>query len=159
MTLGLGGCGTGFSAQTNQVYQPGVGANARGDVDSLNTLLVANSDGTATLSASLHNNLDAEQSLSSVKVASLSGEELVVQSPKIMLPLPADGVETLGGPQSAGIFTVTKDAPAGAYVTVTYTFSDSPALTVQAPIVARSAEYASVSPGGAGEPDAEPAAE
>src|SRR4051794_15688522 len=55
--LSLGACGTGFSAQTNQVYQPAVGADARGDVDALNTLLVANPNGSATVSVGLQNNL------------------------------------------------------------------------------------------------------
>ena len=46
-TVALSACGTGFSAQTNKVYQPAVGANERGDVESHNTLLVSNGDGSA----------------------------------------------------------------------------------------------------------------
>src|SRR4051794_11198165 len=49
--LTLGACGTSFNAQTSKVYQASVGADHRGDLDVMNTLLVANEDGSATLSA------------------------------------------------------------------------------------------------------------
>ena len=51
--LTLGGCGTSFNAQTTHIYQPAVGANHHGEMDVLNTLLVANDDGSATLSAGI----------------------------------------------------------------------------------------------------------
>lgn len=142
--LALGGCGTGFSAQTNQVYQPAVGANARGDVDSMNTLLVGNSDGSATLSADLINNLDEEQQLSSVTVTTLDDKPLVVRSPKILLPLEPNKPAKLGGVKGSVVFVVTEGAEPGYYVKVTYTFTDSGPLTVEAPVVARTSEYDSV---------------
>jgi hypothetical protein len=51
----LSGCSdTSFDAQTNDVYDPGAGSNARGGgVDVLNALVVDNGDGTGTLSATL----------------------------------------------------------------------------------------------------------
>jgi hypothetical protein len=120
--LTLGACGTSFGAQTNQVYQPAVGANARGDVDSHNTQLVGNSDGSATLSAALVNNLDDDQTLTSIKV----------------------------GSAATSAYVVTEGADPGDNVMVTYTFSDSGPLTVTSPVVARAdhaAEYEDVAGG------------
>lgn len=144
MTLALGGCGTSFDAQTNQVYQPGVGANGRGDIDALHALVVANADGTATLSAALENNLDEEQSLSSVTVATLGGEELQVTGPDGELPLAPGQLTTLGGLDPAGVFIIDEDAVAGAYVEITFTFSDSAPMTLEAPVVTRTSEFAGV---------------
>lgn len=142
--LALTGCGTSFDAQTNQQYQPGEGANVKGDVDSMNTLLVTNPDGSATLSAALQNNLDEEQTLSSVTVTTLDDEELEVEAPDEQLPLKPGFLTTLGGSDPAGVFIVPEDAPDGLYVKVTLTFSDSPPVTVEAPVVPRTSEYATV---------------
>jgi hypothetical protein len=51
----ISGCAdTSFDAQTNAVYDTGVGASSRGHgVDVLNALIVDNGDGTGTLSATL----------------------------------------------------------------------------------------------------------
>lgn len=141
--LTLSACGTGFSAQTNQVYQPSVGANERGDVDSFNTLLVGNADGTATLSTALVNNLDDDQTLTSVSVTDGDGNELAVRSPRIALPLPSRVLTQTGG-DDAAVFTVAEGAEPGDYVEVTFTFSDSGPLRVDTPVVARTAEYDSV---------------
>lgn len=142
--LALGGCGTGFSAQTNQVYQPAVGANARGDVDVLNTLLVANADGSATISAGLQNNLDEADQLSSVSVTTLDDKPLDVRSPRILLPIEPDVLTTIGSVKESAVFLVEEGAEEGAYVKVTFTFSNSAPLTIEAPVVARTAEYDSV---------------
>jgi copper(I)-binding protein len=150
--LALGACGTGFNAQTNQVYQAGTGANHRGEMDVLNTLLVANDDGSATLSAGIVNNTKDEQRLVSVTATTLDDKPLTVASTKMILSLPADNLTTIGGIADAGGFAVLKDATAGAYVKVTLTFSDAAPVTIEAPVVARTAEYEKV--GGA--PKTEP---
>jgi hypothetical protein len=139
-TLTLGACGTSFGAQTNKVYQPAAGANARGDVESHNTLLVGNGDGSATLSAALLNNLDDEQTLTSVEVTTGDGDALTVRSPKIALPVTSGVLTPLGTAEDAA-FVVTEGAEPGDYVSVTYTFSDSGPLTVETPVVER-AEHA-----------------
>jgi hypothetical protein len=136
--LTLGGCGTSFDAQTNQVYQPAVGANHRGEVDVLNTLLVANPDQSATLSASLVNNATTQQTISSVEVSTLDGKQLQVRSTKALLPLPSGVLTRVGGGTDAGGFQVVAGATAGSYVEVTLTFSDSAPVTIEAPVVARS---------------------
>lgn len=146
-SLTLSACGTSFDAQTNKVYQPAVGANARGEVDVLGALLVANTDGSATVSASLVNNFQDEQQLSSVSAATLDGKPLAVKSLKTALPLASDQLTSLGGASDAGGFVVTSGAPAGQYVELTFTFSDTGPVTVEAPVVARTEEYANVAGG------------
>lgn len=135
--LTLSACGTGFDAQTNQVYQPAVGANARGDVEAHNTVLVGNGDGSATLSAGLINTLDDEQTITSVAVAGNDGEALTVRSPKTALALPGGVLTTIGGATANGVFVVAEGAEPGAYVDVTFTFSDARELTVETPVVSR----------------------
>jgi hypothetical protein len=143
----LSACGTSFGAQTNQVYQPGTGANERGDVDALHTLLVENPDGSATLSTSLLNRVD-DQTLTSVSVTDGDGAELEVRSPRIALPLPS-GVLVRTGDAASAAFVVAEGAEPGSYVEVTLTFSDSGPLTINTPVVARSAQYESVTSGSA----------
>jgi hypothetical protein len=141
--LTLAACGTSFGAQTNKVYQPAVGANERGEVESHNTQLVENGDGSATLSAGVSNTLDEEQTLLSVEVSDAEGQSLTVRAPKTALRLPPDELLTLGSEQS-GAYVVAEGAEPGDYVTVTMTFSESGPLTIQTPVMARgdySAEY------------------
>lgn len=141
--LALGACG--FDAQTNQQYQAAVGANLHGDVDVLNALLVANEDGSATVSAGFVNNTDSEQSLSSVSVTTMADEELAVRGLRAQLPLPEGKLATLGFNSDAGGFRVTEGAEPGYYVKVTFSFTDSAPVTIETPVVARTAAYDKVS--------------
>ncbi|WP_332641645.1 hypothetical protein [Aeromicrobium sp.] len=155
--LALSACG--FEAQTNQQYQAAVGANVFGDVDVLNALLVANEDGSATVSAGFVNKTGEEQRLASVTITTLAGEELVVRSPKLpALPIPVDILTTLGSAGDTASFTVTQGAEAGYYVRATFTFSDSAPVTIEIPVVARTADYDKVTggtPGGETEAESE----
>lgn len=145
--LTLGGCGTGFGAQTGQPYQAAAGADHRGSIDVLNTLLVANDDGSATLSAAVINKTGSQQALSSVKVTTMDDKELTVRSTKMLLPLPEDRLATVGAAADAGGFVVTEGATAGDYVKVTVSFTDATAITVQAPVVTRTDMYDEVPTG------------
>lgn len=148
--LTLGGCGTGFSAQTSQVYQAGVGANHRGEMDVLNTLFVANEDGSATLSTAIVNHTDDEQRLASVTATTLDGKQLDVTAPNTKLaplPLRAGDLTPVGEASDTRAFWISKGATAGDYVRVTLTFSGPTAkqtaapVTIEAPVVTRTAEY------------------
>lgn len=139
--LTLGGCGTGFSADTNRVYQAAVGADHRGEMDVLNTLFVANEDGSATLSASIVNNSDTEDELTSVTVTTLDGKELPVTKTEKDLPLKRNQLSLVGGAADAGGFWITDGATAGDYVKLTLTFRDAAPVTIEAPVVTRTAEY------------------
>jgi hypothetical protein len=143
--LTLGACGTGFSAQTSQVYQATVGANHRGEMDVLNALLVGSEDGSATLSTSIVNHTDDDEVLASVKVTTLKDKELAVRSTKMQLPLPVDHLTIVGGASDAGGFWVSEGARPGNYVRVTLTFRDAAPVTIEAPVVTRTEEYATVS--------------
>lgn len=152
--LALSACG--FEAQTNQQYQAAVGANEHGDVDILNALLVANEDGSATVSAGFVNNTGDEQGLSNVTVTTLDGKELPVRGLRSLLPLADSRLATLGGASDAGGFTVTEGAEAGYYVKATFSFTDSAPVTIEIPVVARTAEYDKVTGGTPGvEPEVE----
>jgi hypothetical protein len=74
----LSGCSdTSFDAQTNAVYDPGAGSNARGGgVDVLNALIVDNGDGTGTMSGTLL--LNPGEFDDDVEVATVTMDQLEV---------------------------------------------------------------------------------
>jgi len=150
--LSLGACGTSFNAQTSKVYQAAVGADHRGELDVMNTQLVANEDGSATLAASIVNNTKTKQQLQSITATTLSGEELQVSSATTPLELEPDVGTIVGAVASPSIFAVTKGAEAGHYVRLTLTFSNAAPVTLEAPVVTRTAEYDQVATAPAPEP-------
>lgn len=142
--LALGGCSdTNFSAQTNQQYQPAIGANVRGDVDVLNTLLVANPDGSATLSAGVVNQSDDDDSVTGVTAATLGGDTLTVTTPATDMPLPSQQIVPLGKSGGTGVYAVS-GAPIGKYVRLTLTFATAPPAVIEAPVVTRGEYYADI---------------
>ena len=140
--LALSACG--FEAQTNQQYQAAAGANSHGDVDVLNAMVVANEDGSGTVSAALVNKTDDQQSLSSVTATTLTGDELPVRGLRSLLPLPSQVLANLGFATDAGGFVITEGAEAGRYVKLTFSFTDAAAVTIEVPVVARTAEHEKV---------------
>jgi copper(I)-binding protein len=137
----LAGCSTNFSAQTDQVYNPSVGSNARGgEVEALGVTVVSGSAGTGTLSATLVSNSDKPESLSAVTIggasATINGSGVTVQ-PRGNLNLSTDGnVRVTGGDTSTIV--------AGKWVDVQLTFTGLPPVTVKAPVVRPTGDYASV---------------
>lgn len=137
----LSGCSdTNFSAQTNQQYQAAVGANATGEVDVLNTLLVANPDGTATISTGLVNHEPADDTVTGISAQTLSGSNLPVTVAEEDVTLPFDSLVLLGREGEPGIFTVS-GAPVGLYVRLMVSFENAPDVTIEAPVVVRSGPY------------------
>ncbi len=142
--LGLVGCGTGFNAQTIEPYDPGVGANERLEtIDILGALVVANGDGTGTVSATLVSEPGSEHELTEVSAQTLDGQEIDVQ---------VDGSFTVTSqtrrPQKLGDASADSDETAvvvlkgetfapGDFVDVAFTFSDAQPFEVQMPVVAR----------------------
>ncbi len=148
-TVALSGCSlssTSFGAQTNQQYQAAVGANVTGEVDVLNTLLVANADGTATLSAGLVNHEDADDTVAGVSAQTLSGQNLPVTAAEEDVVLPFDQLVPLGSAGEPGVYTVS-GAPIGQYVRVVVSFENAPDSTIEAPVVERSEMYSGVASG------------
>ncbi len=144
--LTMGACGTNFSAQTNQQYQAAEGANSRGEVDVMNTVLVADEDGAGVVSAGVVNQTDDPQTITAVTITTGDGQSLTVEAPKTPVEVPAGDIVTLGQTGGDALYVVPEGAEAGDYVTISLTFSDAPATEVDAPTVARSETYAEVAP-------------
>ena len=138
--LALAGCtGTGVDAQTNQQYQPGVGANLRTDqVQLYNALAVDNDDCTATVSAVVVNTTDETQKLDSVTAATASGGDQVDTTTAPALIGPGDSFNT--GP-AATVLLTSGAVKAGDYVTVTMTFDQAGDVTIDLPVVTRTEMY------------------
>lgn len=154
--LTTSGCGaTGVDAQTNAQYQPGVGANVRsGAIQLYNALAVDNGDDTATVSVTILNRADKPVRLTSADARLSDGAKLTVTT----APAIIDAGETMAtGPAGAVILQGSR-IEAGTYVDLTLRFSGGGKATVEAPVVARTADYQSVATGPGGE-TATPAAE
>jgi hypothetical protein len=145
--LALGGCSdTNFGAQTNQQYQPAVGANHRGDVNVLNTLLVANGNGSATVSAGVVNTTDDTDAITGITATTLGGDQLRVTGPESDVAIDPETNVALGRTGEEAVFVVA-DAPVGQYVRLTVTFETAQPATIEAPVVTRTEAYADVATG------------
>ncbi len=151
--LGLAGCSaTGVDAQTNQQYQPGVGANLRtGQVQLYNTLAVDNGDGTATLSAVIANTSDQTQKLDSVTATTADGTTVESQNAPAIIG-PGDSFDT--GPAATVVLTGGA-VGAGDYVSLTFTFDQAGDVNIDAPVVTRTEMYDDVAKEPGGESGAE----
>ncbi|ROR92501.1 hypothetical protein [Nocardioides aurantiacus] len=142
---GLGACG--FGAQTNKVYQPAVGSNARGEsVDVLGAVVVSEDEGSGTFVASLVNtSLDQDDELTGI-----TGEDVQVQlSEKVELR--SDDILNLA---DAGAVAVEGEGiRAGAYTRLTLEFASGQQTEINVPVVAPEEEFADVTPA---EPSASP---
>ncbi|UPK74586.1 hypothetical protein MU582_19440 [Nocardioidaceae bacterium SCSIO 66511] len=142
--LALGACGTGFDAQTNQVYQPAAGANDHAtDVDLLNVVGVDNSDDTATISASVLNKADADETITGVTGVTDSGDD--VEGGKEVditfagpIDLPHGDLVKLG--EEAEIVISYEDLGGGQYATLTFEFQNAAPVEMDVPIVSRGDE-------------------
>lgn len=136
LALALGGCTqTGFGAQTNSSYDPGVGSNeAFGDVAVMGVLVVSDEEGQGTLSATLTRRIDDPVELTAVTAVATDDDEPVevsfgepVEVPQNTAAAPlvlGDEVQLSGPPVAAGYF-----------VDVTFEFSDGKTVTLAAPVV------------------------
>lgn len=139
--LVLTGCGTGFSAQTNQPYDAAVGSNQRGgNVDVLNALFVDNGDGTATFSAAFLNKDKTSHILKSVTATTDAGAPIAstLAAPRELEP------QTLFSPGKAGDIILTGEFPTGGFVRITFDIEGVAPITVDAPVVTRTTMYDSV---------------
>ena len=147
--LGLGGCaGTGTDAQTNAQYQAGVGANVRsGAIQLYNALAVDNGDGTATLSAAILNRDDRPAKLKSADATASDGSTVDVQT----APAIIDAGQMFNIGKAGAVILADKELTAGEYVTVKLTFDGGREVSVEAPVVARTAIYDEVATDAGGE--------
>lgn len=152
--MGLVGCGTGFDAQTIEPYDPGVGANERLDtIDILGALVVANGDGTGTVSATLIGQPGTEHELGDVRAETLGGEEIDVQvDGSFTVTSQTQQPQKLGdaSAEETALIVLSGDTFApGDFVEVTFAFSDAEPFEVQMPVVTRGEDdtYAEVAQG------------
>jgi len=149
----ISGCAdTGSDAQTNAVYDAGIGSNARGGgVDVLNALIVDNGDGTGTVSATLLLNPgdfdDDDEAPSSVTLDDLTittlGDEAVDSTLADEVVLEPDQPLKLG---DEAIATVSDDnVAAGDMVTAIFSFDAAVApVELDIPVVVRTEMYEEV---------------
>ncbi len=146
--LPLASCTVNFNEQTDKVYNPSAGVSDRsGEVDVLNALVVSGSDGSGTVIATLVNNDQARSDKlrgvagsgddTSLKVTP-GGDTTIANGG--LLNLATDGRIAVRGEQ----------VQAGRLVTLTFSFDRAKAITVDAPVVAKTPEYADVQVPGAG---------
>jgi hypothetical protein len=154
LALVLAGCGTGFQAQTNAVYQASIGTNNRSsDVEVLNALFVKNDDGTATLSAGLVNQALQSDRLVTVDAQTLAGTPVEVRFDG-PVSAPVRRLATLGAKPQTIISG--EELFAGQFLNVAMTFANAGNIEMQVPIVNRTAMYDKVaSPAPAQAADAE----
>lgn len=136
--LVVGACGTNFSAQTNQVYQPASGADAYTDeLKLLNVLAVDNADGTATLSATLVNRTGTDDSVTEVTGVDGEGNTIDVQ---LAEPIEIPAHELVKTGEEAQIVITSDDVRSGYYVKLDFTFENSAPTKVDVPVVSRDEE-------------------
>ena len=147
--IGLSGCaGTGVDAQTNAQYQAGIGANVRtGAIHLYNALAVDNGDGTATFSAAILNRDDAAAKLTGASAKTSDGSKVdATTAPAI---IDADQLFNLG--KTGAVILMSDELAAGDYVTVKLAFNRGRTVSVEAPVVARTAVYDEVATNAGGD--------
>jgi hypothetical protein len=127
----------GFSAQTDQVYQPAVGVNDRsGSVDILNALIVSGEDGSGTFAGTLVN----KDTTTDDRLDSVSGEGITAS--RRTVDVPAAGVARLA--QSGDVSLAGDRIVPGNFVEITLTFEGGQTTTVSVPVVEAGGDYAEV---------------
>jgi len=135
----LAGCGAGFQAETNQIYQPGPGISIRaGGVFALNTLIVTDGNSNGTLVASLINQAARPDALIHVNLRASNGKPLKATIVTDTVPLPSRRAVQLG---STGDVRVTGDLSPGTDCWIRLTFRNALPIVTRIPIVADSPEY------------------
>lgn len=132
----LSSCGVSFGAQTDQVYNPTVGVDARnGSVDVLNALIVSGTDGSGTVVATLVNN-DTQNADTLRGVSGAGSDSNLSVKTAGSTAIPADGLLNLA--QSGRITARGKRVVPGNFVTITFSFDRGQAITVDVPVVSAS---------------------
>lgn len=148
----LTGCDiNGFGKQTDAVYQPGVGANARsGDVSVLAGVVLSTTDGEGTFSANLVNSGFEDE----VSFVGLGGPAVEAELAEPALIRPDSGVDLT----DTGIAYVEGEGIiAGRYVDLELEFDNGEVIAMSVPVVDDQGPFAAVveaEPGGAADTDA-----
>jgi len=137
----LSSCGTNFNAPTGEVYTPGVGVNERsGSVDVLNAVIVSGAEGSGTLVASLVNN-DQTQDDALIQVAG-AGEDATITVTGGTAEVPADELVRLA--EDGQTRLQGDQVKPGYFVELSFTFERGETVTLNAPVVENTDEYADI---------------
>ncbi len=135
----LAACGSGFHAQTNQIYQPGPGITVRvGGVYAMNTLIVTDGHGNGTLVGALINQRSRPDELRSVRVSTRAGRVLDSTIISGTIALPSQRAVQLA---DTGDVRVRGTLDAGTYLTLTLTFANAAPVHVEIPVVSASSDF------------------
>jgi hypothetical protein len=137
----LAACSVNFNAPTDQVYTPGRGVNDRsGDVDVLAALIVSGRDGSGVVVATLVNNvLDEDDTLVDVSV---NGTTANFTPAMQNVTIPGNGLVNLA--DEAGVTIEAPGVVAGMFADITFTFQRAQQITVHAPVVSNTGDYADI---------------
>ena len=129
----------GFSAQTDQVYQPAVGVNDRSEqVYVLNALVVSGEDGSGTFAGTLVNtDQTTDDTLDSV-----SGAGITTKRRTVDVDVPAGGTARLA--ETGEIQLEGDGIEPGKFVEITLGFSSGQTTTMTVPVVEATGDYAEV---------------
>jgi hypothetical protein len=145
----LAGCGTGFQAETNQIYQPGPGITDRnGDVYLLNALIVTDGKGHGTVVGALVNQQSRTDTLTDAGVKC---------GPKTLDTSILSGTVSLMSQQSVQLATtgdvrVSGTLDSGTYCTLTLTFAQAGPIDLEIPIVDAAGDFSGVPVGAVAPP-------
>ncbi|RNM17337.1 hypothetical protein [Nocardioides pocheonensis] len=127
----------GFSAQTDQVYQPAVGVNDRsGDVDILNALIVSGEDGSGTFAGTLVN----KDTTQDATLDTVSGPGITAS--RTTVDVPAAGNARLA--ESGDLTLEGSSIKPGTFVELTFSFSNGQTTTMKVPVVEATGDYQDV---------------
>lgn len=132
----LGACGFGY--QTDQVYQPGVGSDARSAVvEVLGAVIVSSGSGSGTFVAGLANS--STQDTDSLTSVTAEGAQATLSSPIELQPSSLVSMSDLGAVSVTG-----ERVEPGNFVQVQLTFQSGQKTSLNVPVVDRKDEYADV---------------
>jgi hypothetical protein len=144
----LAACGSGFDAQTNQVYQPADGVSDRsGTVNVIDALVVSDGSGSGTVVASLVNTGTQDDVLTEVLASTSSGAPLESADLGRGIGLPAGQAVQLA---NRGMVTVTASDAAGgeaeplapsSYVTLQFVFEQAPGVELTVLVVSNQSDH------------------
>ncbi len=139
----LAGCAANFGAQTNQIYQPAQGITMRQSaVWTIDTLVVANSQGQGTLVVAMVNTNKKPDELTGVRARDSAGKPIKVtpSSPHVALP-PQQSVQFA---KTGKIRLQGSALKPGGLITVRFTFKNAAPASFVIPVVSDTKEFASV---------------
>jgi hypothetical protein len=138
----LAGCGVGFHAETNQIYQPGPGITVRNNsVYALNALVVTDGRGDGTLVAGLLNRRPQPDALQSVSITNSSGRQLKTTITGGTVALPPQKLVQLA---DTGAVRVSGTLLPGSVCSLALTFQNSAPVQVKIPVVTSAPPYDAV---------------